>query len=247
MNLQIFKLMKKYLTISNKNNSIYWDRSHCLFVNENLEINDIKEFINDYIYPKKEELIVIKIYCENGTHIDQISDLYPDAKLLDRIILKHDMEIVPKNTQNNDYYDLPKMNESIKKFENYDELYSEICSVWNSFNYFIDNGFGIVHVKDDKIISWCLSEYNGQGYCGMGIETIEEYQNQKIGTKSPSLTTDNFLIISSISNSLSGSISGCMGSINIPSAKNLDDGDIKLLIKKNGKQKRTVVGETEIR
>lgn len=56
---------------------------------------------------------------------------------------------------------------------NYDEIIGMINENWISEESFLKKGFGFCLVKDNSIISWCISDYNIDDQCEIGVETIE--------------------------------------------------------------------------
>lgn len=68
------------------------------------------------------------------------------------------------------------------RFENNHSVKSEIEWMWPSLERFLQKGFGTVAVIDAKIICWCTAEYVSKNKCGIGIEVIDEFQNQGIAT-----------------------------------------------------------------
>jgi len=65
---------------------------------------------------------------------------------------------------------------------NLDRLGAEIVSECPSVQAFRDTRFGFYAIKERDIAGWCLSEYNRDGRCEVGIETVEQFQQQGIGT-----------------------------------------------------------------
>jgi len=59
-----------------------------------------------------------------------------------------------------------------------EELGSERISVQD----FLDRSFGFVVQRGDELVGWCLSEYNHDGCCEVGVATLEPYQRQGLGT-----------------------------------------------------------------
>lgn len=58
---------------------------------------------------------------------------------------------------------------------NYDRIIEMINENWISREVFLKNGFGFCLVKGDSIISWCISDYNIDAQCEIGVETDEAY------------------------------------------------------------------------
>ena len=65
---------------------------------------------------------------------------------------------------------------------NLDRLGAEIVSECPSVQAFLDTRFGFCAIKERDIAGWCLSEFNRDGRCEVGIETVEQFQRQGIGT-----------------------------------------------------------------
>lgn len=69
--------------------------------------------------------------------------------------------------------------------ENYEfskQLKEEMCSESPTVEVFSKNCFGIVAVKENKIIGWCLSEYNNDLGCEIGIGVNENFRRRGIAT-----------------------------------------------------------------
>lgn len=65
---------------------------------------------------------------------------------------------------------------------NYARLAEELCSERPSVEDFLERSFGVCLLDGDRLVGWCLSEYNCAGRCEVGIEVIEEYQRRGLGT-----------------------------------------------------------------
>ena len=79
------------------------------------------------------------------------------------------------------------------KYENIEFVKSEVRQMWTSINRFIEYGFGFSLVTSDEIVSWCTSEYMSKDKCGMGIETLREYQNRGLATIAASAFVEHSL------------------------------------------------------
>ena len=65
----------------------------------------------------------------------------------------------------------------------------EMCSERHSVDNFLENSFGVCPVYDGEIAGWCMSEYNIESRCEIGIATLEKHQQKGIAT----LATRQFL------------------------------------------------------
>lgn len=63
-----------------------------------------------------------------------------------------------------------------------DELREEMGSERTSVEDFLAKSFGLCLVYENQIAAWCLSEYNTQGRCEIGIATQEPHQRKGIAT-----------------------------------------------------------------
>ncbi len=65
---------------------------------------------------------------------------------------------------------------------NMDALRYEIVSECPSVEEFLKTRLGVCAIIGNEIAGWCLSEYNRGDRCEIGIETVEKFQRQGIGT-----------------------------------------------------------------
>jgi RimJ/RimL family protein N-acetyltransferase len=64
-----------------------------------------------------------------------------------------------------------------------EEVRGEIESGWTSVERFLQEGIGCCVVHEiDGVVCWCTAEYVSSGKCGVGIETVESYQEQGLAT-----------------------------------------------------------------
>jgi len=68
------------------------------------------------------------------------------------------------------------------KLKNIDDLKSELNHMWRSTDEFLRLADGAYTTRDDELTSWCLMEYVSEGKCGIGVETVEEYQRKGLAT-----------------------------------------------------------------
>lgn len=58
-----------------------------------------------------------------------------------------------------------------------EEMVSERPSVAD----FLEKSFGVCLVRGDELVGWCLSEYNLDGRCEVGVATMEPYRQRGLG------------------------------------------------------------------
>jgi RimJ/RimL family protein N-acetyltransferase len=66
--------------------------------------------------------------------------------------------------------------------EHYDHLLEEMQSESPSIEHFLKHCFGFCLVGEAAIAAWCLSEYNLDGRCEVGIETMQPYRRRGFAT-----------------------------------------------------------------
>lgn len=62
-----------------------------------------------------------------------------------------------------------------------DLLEEELCSERTSVQDFLGKSFGFVAQRGDELAGWCLSEYNQDGFCEVGVATLEPYRRLGLG------------------------------------------------------------------
>ena len=85
-------------------------------------------------------------------------------------------------------YDLLKIDEELyrnkeKNLKNIGFLHSKVLGFWASPEKFFQKGIGYCIVYQNKIVSLCFSGFVAENVHGIDIETIEEYQGNKLGQK----------------------------------------------------------------
>lgn len=66
--------------------------------------------------------------------------------------------------------------------KHYEDLIEEMHSERESVEDFLSHSFGTVMVGDGSVLGWCLSEYNLNDRCEIGIGTNEAYQRKGLAT-----------------------------------------------------------------
>ncbi|HEY3315536.1 MAG TPA: GNAT family N-acetyltransferase [Bacillota bacterium] len=63
-----------------------------------------------------------------------------------------------------------------------DRLTAEILGTWGSLETFFEWGFGQALVAENRLVSWCLSEYNAPDECELGVETVRDRRRVGLAT-----------------------------------------------------------------
>ncbi len=69
-----------------------------------------------------------------------------------------------------------------KNFKGKPDLIEEMCSERESLESFLEHSFGVVALVDDQLAGWCLSEYNFNHQCEVGIATLPNFQRHGLAT-----------------------------------------------------------------
>ena len=77
--------------------------------------------------------------------------------------------------------------------KNLDQLAAEMQSERHSVDDFLSKSFGFCLVHGDEIVAWCLSEYNSEHRCQVGIETLEGYRKRGLATLTASALVEHAL------------------------------------------------------
>jgi len=67
-------------------------------------------------------------------------------------------------------------------YVNKEFVLGEIRQMWPSIDRFVKFGFGFSLLTEECVVCWCTSEYVSKGKCGIGIETLQEYQRRGLAT-----------------------------------------------------------------
>lgn len=72
------------------------------------------------------------------------------------------------------------------QYENTEFVLDEIQQMWPTIDRFINFGFGFSFVTGRQMVCWCTAEYMSKDKCGIGIETVHDYQNKGLATSAAS-------------------------------------------------------------
>jgi len=167
------------LSIVIEDNSIYFGGFDDDLMKYKETIHFFKNNIMKPFYLTK--MYYLKLTFVSDLWKEMVTQELSDLKLIEatRYLYQHDLTNVQKTN-----HDLVKMiDDSIlnSQYSYVGRLNDEITQMWGNKELFLLNGFGSVVIQNDATIAWCTAEYLSDGYCGIGIETIEDYQKQGYG------------------------------------------------------------------
>jgi RimJ/RimL family protein N-acetyltransferase len=174
---------------------LLWDKGNNVFyVSGQLvlpeTIKDLASLINTYVKEKaiKERLSYFYVKTLSSALENSITDIFQNIplhktnKLFYTFQAKRVKSIPNPRLEGIQYHLIDANFLKEGQFENNHYVKSEVEWMWPSLERFGENGFGVAAVSDASIICWCTAEYVSKGKCGVGIETMEDFQNKGIAT-----------------------------------------------------------------
>lgn len=179
-NIFINNIEKPTLAVVIEDNSIY-------FGGEDNDINEYYQVIDFF-----KSTILKKMNNEDLYYVvlKYTSDLWGELLIeklnpikATRFLYQHDLNDIPSLEENNRVKIAEISSEILNSnVENINYLKDEIIKMWGSIETFIEDGFGYCALNNKELITWVTSEYMSKHQCGIGIETIEKYQKQGLGS-----------------------------------------------------------------
>lgn len=174
---------------------LLWDKgNNVLYISGSLASEGTREEFAYLIISQIKETAVNerKIYFSvhhlTGSSQEQITDLIKSTTLYKKTKLLHVFK-----QQKVGFIPSPQLKEvqialideeflKRTQLKNHQLVISEINCMWPTVERFIEYGFGSAAILEDMIICWCTSEYVNVNKCGIGIETLPEFQRKGIAT-----------------------------------------------------------------
>ena len=173
--------------------ALMWDKAHCFYLlgaSEHAEFNrTLGQHFAETIAPDMHtrKLGVFKVDCTNDAWREHINLIFPGITFrpLSRTFfalaqprVRDWAERVPSD------FAMCRITRELLNghLQNTHALIGEIESCWNSRDDFCERGFGFCLTNVDAIAGWCTAEYVSANQCGIGIETIEAFQNRGFAT-----------------------------------------------------------------
>ncbi len=172
----------------NPQSAFMWNQSSCYYLvgtESNHEFNEaIRSLLSDTIILKGVDSSVFKVHYTKGWE-KEIHGIFR------RPLVKRERQLYTFDHLKIDWKNKVPPRSSVKfitgelleaNLENTTHVIAEIKSMWPSLDQFLVNGFGFCSVLCDEIVCWCTAEYVSDTICGIGIETLEEYENRGYAT-----------------------------------------------------------------
>jgi GNAT superfamily N-acetyltransferase len=169
-----------------------WDTTHSLYLGgdaNNPTFNDaLRRFIAESLLPqgREKQLGVFKIYTASSAWAALAPDLFQVESLptRERVLFRLESPtIVEQPPTGFQVHQIDRALLEDSTHPNADRVLEEIESCWTSLDQFWERGFGFAALSDTgEIAAWCTAEYVSDKTCGVGIETVEDYQKLGLGT-----------------------------------------------------------------
>lgn len=78
-------------------------------------------------------------------------------------------------------FELKQLDADVLQLPSAQPILQEIRWMWPSLERFLTNGLGLAIQVEQTLVAWCTAEYVSSQRCGLGIETLEAYQQQGLG------------------------------------------------------------------
>lgn len=171
--------------------SLTWDKGHCVYFggvsSDETQYYKAMNFFREKILSEetKNKLGIIKIYFSSGEWKEALLQSLQDFRpmIFERTLYKHNHKNIPSYRIEN--VEVKEINSQIinnRELKNINFMLEEITGMWGSVQQFLDKGFGSCAIQGNEIVCWCTAEYVSKGICGIGIETVKDYQGKGIAT-----------------------------------------------------------------
>ncbi|WP_430787014.1 GNAT family N-acetyltransferase [Virgibacillus flavescens] len=156
--------------------------------------NHINDFIDTVIFPQAKKLKLNK-FIAIGNHsrwentIEKIFEHRHMQKSNQYVYTLTESRYKNTNERSiNQEYTVFKVSKDLfensdNALENIEFLHSTLSEFWSSPENFFQKGIGYCIVYRNKIVSLCYSGFAAENVHGIGIETLEDYQGNKLGQK----------------------------------------------------------------
>lgn len=137
-----------------------------------VEVEGLDGFLIYYDTPAWEEKMGEIIQGKELIHADREYYACKEVKHDWHSILPGDFQIKPVNV---DLLSIPNL-------KHLETLKEEMTSERPAVEDFLAKSFGVCAIHKNELAGWCLSEYNSDGRCEIGIETTSDYRQRGIAT-----------------------------------------------------------------
>lgn len=178
--------------IEKPNIALVWDRGHCFYFGgegiDDAKYYEAAEFFKKNLLTQeiKGELRAAKLYFTSERWERVLLDSLTEFKAATypRTLFRHGFRDISEHINSGSIIkEITKELLVDKEIGNIELMRDEIRSMWKLEKKFLKNGFGYCALEGENIVAWCTAEYVSRGACGIGIETLEDYQKRGIATE----------------------------------------------------------------
>lgn len=168
---------------------LLWDLQHAVYLAGSAEhAQHWRDLFDEQIAATKPGFLKLHITAAAADTVFDGYDLQPRDRVLYRATTTPELRTLPLP----DGFAISSINDrfdQLRGLRNFDAVVDEIESCWPSVEGFRRSGFGFVAHNGDHIVCWCTAECVSPRTCGIGIETLPDYQGRGFAT----LTAQRFL------------------------------------------------------
>ena len=145
---------------------------------------DFERFFNDFVfkYCLETRVSLIRLTADNSSWLESINKALNQHHpiFFDYQIYEAQLNNVPRKFTVPANFELHTVNERLlsESFTGKDELLEELCTERESVDAFLSKSFGVSAFQKNTLAGWCLSEYNFQDRCEVGIATMPPFRRQ---------------------------------------------------------------------
>jgi len=151
--------------------------------------SSLPAFVRDTIYPncKEAHVPLFRLATDSPSLLETIAEALDDYQpiLSDYQIYQIDLSESPPTCELPEGFSLSELDKTFlqRDFAGKGELLEEMCSERDSVKAFLKDSFGIVAMYGDALAGWCLSEYNHDRTCEVGIATMPQFRRLGLATQ----------------------------------------------------------------
>jgi hypothetical protein len=169
--------------------SLVWDMGYNFYVGGISETTSDNMKVTNFLREKfrNEKISGAKVYFHSDDWeyalMESLKEFSP--KIHERSLLKHDFDRNPSTSVegNISIREIDKNIIENTRLAKTNAMKDEILGGWRTTDRFFEQGFGYCAFTEESVVCWCTAEYVSKHSCGIGIETIEQFQNKGIASK----------------------------------------------------------------
>lgn len=135
----------------------------------------------------RQRLVYFKVHALSAALEDALPELFGDLHLHEthKLFYRFDKPTAPTLSAAIDGVRYQRIDAAFlaqQQYANIDAVKNEVDWMWSSPAAYQAHGFGSVALVGDALVCWCTAEYVSERLCGIGIETVNTFQNKGIAS-----------------------------------------------------------------